>query len=204
MTRTQIALRRQVTDVAVLMPVADAIAFLRNQIKPILKLADAAESFGKGRDAPNFRPRGAREVRRAAQAFIEMKARVERAIEQRTAMLAGVSHDTIAKVKVIAARKRGRTQRRVIRCLITLFMQTGVVRNTRLCRLLHKLLRSALKQGSSATFGRYQIRTARKHRSARIRISAASILTGWPSSADGGEPIAHDRSGSPPSPLGDS
>ena len=70
-----------------------AIIFLRNQIKPILKLADAAEAFGKGRDAPNFRPRGAREVRRAAQAFIEMKTRVERAIEQRTAMLAGVSHD---------------------------------------------------------------------------------------------------------------
>ncbi|MBI1202114.1 MAG: HAMP domain-containing protein [Rhodopseudomonas sp.] len=70
-----------------------AIIFLRNQIKPILKLADAAESFGKGRDVPNFRPRGAREVRRAAQAFIEMKTRVERAIEQRTTMLAGVSHD---------------------------------------------------------------------------------------------------------------
>src|SRR5215475_7402969 len=70
-----------------------AVLFLRNQIKPILRLADAAESFGKGRDAPNFRPRGAREVRRAAQAFLEMKGRVERAIEQRTAMLAGVSHD---------------------------------------------------------------------------------------------------------------
>jgi two-component system osmolarity sensor histidine kinase EnvZ len=70
-----------------------AIIFLRNQIKPILRLADAAESFGKGREVPNFRPRGAREVRRAANAFIEMKARVERAMEQRTAMLAGVSHD---------------------------------------------------------------------------------------------------------------
>jgi two-component system osmolarity sensor histidine kinase EnvZ len=70
-----------------------SIIFLRNQIKPILKLADAAESFGKGRDVPNFRPRGAREVRRAALAFIEMKMRIERAIEQRTAMLAGVSHD---------------------------------------------------------------------------------------------------------------
>ncbi len=72
---------------------AVAIGFLRNQIRPILRLADAAESFGKGRDAPDFKPRGAREVRRAAQAFIEMKTRVERAIEQRTAMLAGVSHD---------------------------------------------------------------------------------------------------------------
>jgi two-component system osmolarity sensor histidine kinase EnvZ len=70
-----------------------AIIFLRNQIKPILRLADAAESFGKGREVPNFRPRGAREVRRAANAFIEMKTRVERAMEQRTAMLAGVSHD---------------------------------------------------------------------------------------------------------------
>ncbi|UZE48266.1 ATP-binding protein [Rhodopseudomonas sp. P2A-2r] len=70
-----------------------AILFLRNQIRPILRLADAAESFGKGREAPNFRPRGAREVRRAANAFIEMKARIERSIEQRTAMLAGVSHD---------------------------------------------------------------------------------------------------------------
>ena len=72
---------------------AVAILFLRNQIRPILRLADAAESFGKGREAPEFRPRGAREVRRAAQAFIEMKRRVERAIEQRTTMLAGVSHD---------------------------------------------------------------------------------------------------------------
>jgi two-component system osmolarity sensor histidine kinase EnvZ len=70
-----------------------AILFLRNQIRPILRLADAAESFGKGRDVPNFRPRGAREVRRAAMAFIEMKSRVERAFEQRTTMLAGVSHD---------------------------------------------------------------------------------------------------------------
>jgi two-component system osmolarity sensor histidine kinase EnvZ len=70
-----------------------AVLFLRNQIRPILRLADAAESFGKGREVPNFRPRGAREVRRAAAAFIEMRARIERAMEQRTTMLAGVSHD---------------------------------------------------------------------------------------------------------------
>jgi two-component system, OmpR family, osmolarity sensor histidine kinase EnvZ len=70
-----------------------AIMFLRNQIRPILRLADAAENFGKGREAPHFRPSGAREVRRAAQAFIEMKQRIERTMEQRTAMLAGVSHD---------------------------------------------------------------------------------------------------------------
>ena len=78
------------TSIAVL---TVAIIFLRNQIRPIVRLADAAEAFGKGREAPNFRPRGAQEVRRAAAAFLEMKTRVERAIEQRTTMLAGVSHD---------------------------------------------------------------------------------------------------------------
>lgn len=70
-----------------------AILFLRNQIRPILRLTEAVENFGKGRDVPSFGPRGAQEVRRAAIAFIEMKRRVERAIEQRTTMLAGVSHD---------------------------------------------------------------------------------------------------------------
>src|SRR6516165_6546174 len=71
-----------------------AILFLRNQIKPILRLAEAAESLGKGRPTPpDFRPRGAREVRQAAQAFIEMRDRIERHVEQRTIMLAGVSHD---------------------------------------------------------------------------------------------------------------
>jgi len=69
-----------------------AVAFLRNQIRPILKLAAAAEDFGKGREI-DFRPHGAREVRQAAYAFFEMKRRIERAMEQRTAMLNGVSHD---------------------------------------------------------------------------------------------------------------
>ena len=69
-----------------------AIIFLRNQIRPILRLARAAEDFGKGRDI-DFSPHGAREVRQAGHAFIEMKRRIERATEQRTAMLNGVSHD---------------------------------------------------------------------------------------------------------------
>jgi two-component system, OmpR family, osmolarity sensor histidine kinase EnvZ len=69
-----------------------AIIFLRNQIRPILRLAKAAEDFGKGRDL-DFNPHGAREVRQAGHAFIEMKRRVERSTEQRTAMLNGVSHD---------------------------------------------------------------------------------------------------------------
>src|SRR5215470_3101642 len=67
--------------------IAIAVLFLRNQIRPILRLTAAVEAFGKGRDVPNLRARGAREVRRAALAFLEMKARVERTIEQRTAML---------------------------------------------------------------------------------------------------------------------
>ena len=71
-----------------------AILFLRNQIKPILRLSEAADSFGRGRPPPaDFKPRGAREVRQAAHAFIEMRNRIERYVEQRTIMLAGVSHD---------------------------------------------------------------------------------------------------------------
>jgi two-component system, OmpR family, osmolarity sensor histidine kinase EnvZ len=69
-----------------------AVLFLRNQIRPILRLADAAEAFGKGREI-EYRPRGAREVRRAGNAFIEMKRRVERTVSERTTMLNGVSHD---------------------------------------------------------------------------------------------------------------
>ena len=70
-----------------------AILFLRNQVRPIERLARAAESFGKGRPVPDFKPYGATEVRRAAQAFITMRERIERHVNQRTEMLAGVSHD---------------------------------------------------------------------------------------------------------------
>jgi two-component system osmolarity sensor histidine kinase EnvZ len=70
-----------------------AILFLRNQVRPIERLARAAERFGKGRPVPDFKPYGATEVRRAAQAFITMRERIERHVNQRTEMLAGVSHD---------------------------------------------------------------------------------------------------------------
>ncbi|MEZ5797536.1 MAG: ATP-binding protein [Paracoccaceae bacterium] len=69
-----------------------AFVFLRNQMKPITRLADAAEAFGKGERVP-YRPRGALEVRAAGAAFLDMRARIERQIEQRTLMLSGVSHD---------------------------------------------------------------------------------------------------------------
>jgi two-component system osmolarity sensor histidine kinase EnvZ len=70
-----------------------AVLFLRNQVRPILRLAYAAEAFGKGRDIPSFKPSGAREVRIAAEAFHDMRDRIKKHIEQRTEMLAGVSHD---------------------------------------------------------------------------------------------------------------
>ena len=69
-----------------------SLLYLRNQIKPIVRLARAAEGFGKGRDVP-FRASGAREVRQAGLAFLDMRRRIERARDQRTAMLNGVSHD---------------------------------------------------------------------------------------------------------------
>jgi two-component system, OmpR family, osmolarity sensor histidine kinase EnvZ len=72
---------------------AVAILFLRNQVRPIERLARAADAFGKGRAVPDFKPYGAIEVRRAAQAFLTMRDRIERHVQQRTEMLAGVSHD---------------------------------------------------------------------------------------------------------------
>ncbi|MBT9245496.1 HAMP domain-containing protein [Gemmobacter fulvus] len=66
--------------------------FLRNQIAPIKRLAQAAEAFGKGQHIP-YKLRGATEVRAAGAAFLDMRARIERAIESRTLMLSGVSHD---------------------------------------------------------------------------------------------------------------
>ncbi len=83
-----------------------AIIFLRNQVRPIQQLASAASSLGMGRDVEDFKPHGAMEVRRAAEAFLEMRDRIKRQIEQRTLLLAGVSHDLktpITRMKLQAA-----------------------------------------------------------------------------------------------------
>lgn len=72
---------------------AVAVIFIRNQVKPIRQLAEAADAFGRGQDADRFKPAGAREVRQAAHAFLDMRARLKRQLEQRTQLLAGVSHD---------------------------------------------------------------------------------------------------------------
>lgn len=70
-----------------------ATLFMRNQVRPIRRLAEAADKFGKGQDVPDFKLGGAAEVRLAATAFTVMRERIERQIAQRTEMLAGVSHD---------------------------------------------------------------------------------------------------------------
>ena len=71
---------------------AIAFIYLRNQLRPIKRLADAAEAFGRGRHLP-YTPAGATEVRSAGTAFVDMRNRIERQIETRTLMLSGVSHD---------------------------------------------------------------------------------------------------------------
>jgi two-component system osmolarity sensor histidine kinase EnvZ len=70
-----------------------ALIFMRNQLRPIRRLAQAADDLGKGRQVTDFKPSGATEVRRASAAFLVMRDRIERQVRQRTEMLAGVSHD---------------------------------------------------------------------------------------------------------------
>lgn len=70
-----------------------AVLFMRNQIRPIKRLAVAADWFGKGRDVSFFKVSGSKEVRLAAQSFLKMKERIQKQVQQRTSMLAGVSHD---------------------------------------------------------------------------------------------------------------
>ena len=90
-----------------------AVLFIRNQVRAIERLAAAAEAFGRGVDVPSFRPHGAAEVRQAASAFIAMKSRIQRYIDQRTALLASVSHDlrtplTRLKLELALARPSSR------------------------------------------------------------------------------------------------
>ena len=70
-----------------------ALLFLKNQIKPIRKLAIAVDRFGKGKNIGNFKPSGAREVRRVSNAFKIMKERIENSISQRNKMFSSISHD---------------------------------------------------------------------------------------------------------------
>jgi len=83
-----------------------AFLFTRNQVRAIERLAEAADAFGRGGEVPRFKPHGASEVRKAAYAFIAMKERIQRHIDQRTALLASVSHDLrtpLTRLKLEAA-----------------------------------------------------------------------------------------------------
>ncbi|CAN5277568.1 ATP-binding protein [soil metagenome] len=79
--------------IATVLLMSVAILFIRNQVRAIERLAEAAEAFGRGEVLPRFKPHGAKEVRQAAIAFLAMRDRIQRHIEQRTALLASVSHD---------------------------------------------------------------------------------------------------------------
>ncbi len=92
--------------IATVLLTAVSLLFIRNQVRAIERLADAADAFGRGGDVPQFKPHGAAEVRRAAHAFIAMKERIQRHIDQRTALLASVSHDLrtpLTRLKLEAA-----------------------------------------------------------------------------------------------------
>ena len=70
-----------------------AMIFLKNQTRPIIKLAEASEKFGRGEDIEEFRPSGALEIRKAGYEFDRMRKRIIRHLNQRSEMLSGISHD---------------------------------------------------------------------------------------------------------------
>jgi two-component system osmolarity sensor histidine kinase EnvZ len=90
-----------------------ALLFMHQQIEPIRRLAAIAENLGKGRDVPDFQPEGSLETRQAATAFLTMRERLRRQIQQRTEMLAGVSHDLrtpITRMKLSLALLEGKEE----------------------------------------------------------------------------------------------
>mgnify|MGYP001327608966 FL=1 len=81
-----------ITVPAILM-ITIAIIFLKNQTRPLTKLAEASERFGRGEDIEEFRPSGALEIRKAGLEFDKMRKRILRHLNQRSEMLSGISHD---------------------------------------------------------------------------------------------------------------
>jgi len=147
---------------------AIAILFLRNQMRPIKQLAQAAELFGKGQDVPDFKPSGALEIRLAGNAFHEMKHRILRQITQRTEMLAGVSHDLrtpLTRMKLqLAMMEEGEAKRNLqgdvndMRDMVEGYLsfakgqEAESVSIVNLTSLVRDVVDNALRQGAAITF----------------------------------------------------
>ena len=144
-----------------------AVIFMRNQIQPVRKLAMVAEQFGKGIDAPRFKPKGAKEVRQAAQAFLEMRDRIKRQMRQRTDMLSGVSHDlrtplTRLKLQLAMLPKNTDTEamqgdilvmEKMIKAYLDFAKDETIERSLRcnIIDLLQQCLQDSLRQGFNVT-----------------------------------------------------
>ena len=148
---------------------AIAILFMRNQIRPIRRLAVAAVRFGRGLDMPvNFKPEGAYEIRQAARAFMGMQERIRRQVQQRTSMLAGVSHDLrtpLTRMKLQIAMMSGTKDvealngdiadmERMINAYLDFARGEGgeTVIRTDIVGLLETIVQSAKRQGTSIEF----------------------------------------------------
>ncbi len=143
---------------------AIAVLFLRNQMRPIKQLAQAAEAFGKGQEVSDFKPSGAQEIRLASSAFHEMKHRILRQITQRTEMLAGVSHDLrtpltrmklqLAMMEDAEARKNLMGDVEDMRNMVEGYLafakgqETEAVENVNLSNLVKEVCDNASRQGA--------------------------------------------------------
>ncbi len=146
-----------------------AVLFLRGQVRPIRRLAEAAEAFGNGVDWP-FRPEGAREVRRAATAFMQMRERIKRQIAQRTEMLAGVSHDlrtplTRMKLQLALMKDDGVQEMKAdiaeMEAMIEAYLQfaRGDGEETATPTHLNELLEQLVKDGARGQEGKITLKT---------------------------------------------
>lgn len=173
-----------------------AVIFMRNQIRPIHRLAIVAEQFGKGIDTPFFRPRGAKEVRQAALAFLEMRERIKRQIRQRTDMLSGVSHDlrtplTRLKLQLAMLPEHDDTKNdlhamqndiqameRMIQAYLDFAKDETMERSMRcnLIDLLHHCIHDAQRQGLQVTYDHEQEALGMNLRPQAIRRVFANLL----------------------------